>query len=147
MHVNFGPHLMIDMQGCDVEALSSLQGCFEGLAELPDLVSMTPITQPYVFPYQGKQPQDAGITGFVVIAESHISIHTFPERAYCFIDIFSCRDFDVEKALQYCLQWFKPSSHDVFRANRGRHFRAASNEQATSTIDDTINLVKPVAIS
>ena len=57
---------------------------------------MTKISQPYVFRYTGP---DWGISGFVVIAESHISVHTFVERDYVNIDIFSCRDFDSEKAV------------------------------------------------
>ena len=39
-----------------------------------------------------------GISAFVMIAESHISIHTFPEKDYVFMDVFSCKSFDAEKA-------------------------------------------------
>jgi S-adenosylmethionine decarboxylase len=43
-----------------------------------------------------------GYTGMVVIAESHISIHTYPEDNYIAIDIFSCRAFDFMKANNIC---------------------------------------------
>ena len=36
------------------------------------------------------------VTGFILLEESHISIHTWPEHKYAAIDVFSCNDFDVE---------------------------------------------------
>jgi S-adenosylmethionine decarboxylase len=44
--------------------------------------------------------EDWGISGFVFIAESHIGVHTFVERNYVNIDVFSCKDFDTEKAIE-----------------------------------------------
>jgi S-adenosylmethionine decarboxylase len=72
---------------------------YEFLAEYPDAISMTKITIPHVYTYVGQEPEDVGISGFVLIAESHISIHTFPRRNYLNIDVFSCKDFDAEKAI------------------------------------------------
>ena len=48
--------------------------------------------------YRGEKKQDWGISGFVLIAESHISVHTFPDREYINIDIFSCKNFDITKS-------------------------------------------------
>jgi S-adenosylmethionine decarboxylase len=61
---------------------------------------MTRISPPYVLRYAGPVLEDWGISGFVFIAESHIGIHTFVERNYINIDIFSCKDFDTEKAIK-----------------------------------------------
>ena len=60
---------------------------------------MNKISTPHVTTYHGPKKDDLGISGFVLIAESHISVHTFPERAYINIDVFSCKDFDNEQAL------------------------------------------------
>ena len=76
-------------KGCPKETLSNYDLHFNYLKSLPELINMTPITQPYVFPYSGLVPEDKGITGIVIIAESHISIHSFEEKGYSFIDIFS----------------------------------------------------------
>ena len=83
---------------------------------------MTPITQPYVFPYSGLLPEDKGITGIVIIAESHLSIHSFEEKGYTFIDMFSCKEFDVEKAVEYILESFKPISYEKNLIQRGKDF-------------------------
>jgi S-adenosylmethionine/arginine decarboxylase-like enzyme len=38
-----------------------------------------------------------GITGFVALAESNITLHTYPEKGYIVLDIFSCKEFDIER--------------------------------------------------
>jgi S-adenosylmethionine decarboxylase len=118
----FGPHITIDLKGCPKETLSNYELHFNYLKNLPELISMTPITQPYVFPYSGLVPEDKGITGIVIIAESHISVHSFEEKGYCFIDIFSCKDMDVERAIQITLDTFKPTDSEINIVKRGKDF-------------------------
>ena len=67
---------------------------------IPTTLGMTKITEPKVLTYVGSVPEDWGLSGFVIIAESHISVHTFPSRNYINVDIFSCKEFDSEKALE-----------------------------------------------
>jgi S-adenosylmethionine decarboxylase len=118
----FGPHITLDLKGCPKETLSNYNLHFDYLKNLPELIHMTPITQPYVFPYSGLVPEDKGITGIVIIAESHISVHSFEEKGYCFIDIFSCKDMDVERAIEITLDMFKPESYEVNIVKRGKDF-------------------------
>ena len=122
MEETFGPHITLDLKGCPKEILSNYQLHFEWLKKLPELIQMTPITQPYVFPYSGLVPEDKGITGIVIIAESHLSIHSFEEKGWSFIDIFSCKDFDVEKAVDITVELFKPTSWDLNVVKRGKDF-------------------------
>jgi S-adenosylmethionine decarboxylase len=118
----FGPHITLDLKGCPKETLSNYNLHFDYLKNLPELIHMTPITQPYVFPYSGLVPEDKGITGIVIIAESHISVHSFEEKGYCFIDIFSCKDMDVERAIEITLDMFKPESYEINMVKRGKDF-------------------------
>lgn len=118
----FGPHITIDLKGCPVETLSNYELHFNYLKMLPELMHMTPIIQPYVFPYEGLVPEDKGITGIVIIAESHISVHSFEEKGYCFIDIFSCKDFDIDRAIQITLDTFKPADKEIHIVKRGLDF-------------------------
>jgi len=69
------------------------------LTGCPGRLGMTRITEPKVLHYDAPKVEDSGVSGFVIIAESHISIHTFPHRDYVNIDIFSCRPFDQDSAL------------------------------------------------
>jgi S-adenosylmethionine decarboxylase len=124
----FGPHLMMDLRSCNKDKLSDYSLVFKILKELPDKIGMTKITQPYVFPYSGLIPEDKGITGTVIIAESHISIHTFQEKDYCFVDVFSCKDFDVTFAAEYFVSAFESKDYDKFIVNRGKNFVRYSEE-------------------
>src|SRR5258706_2803940 len=96
--IGFGPHLMLDGYGCDKKKLQDLNLIYRILDELPSRIGMTKIMPPYVFKYSGLRPEDWGLSGFVLIAESHISIHTFPEKNFISVDIFSCKEFDSEFA-------------------------------------------------
>ena len=98
--MGFGQHLMLDGYGCPYDTLTDLDRIYEFLNQCPDLIHMTKIMPPYAFKYSGKVPEDWGLSGFVLIAESHISIHTFPERRYVNIDMFSCKDFDSDLAIK-----------------------------------------------
>ena len=93
-------HLAIDGYGGDRQKMQNLELIYEVLDSYPAEIGMTKIMPPYVFRYNGSKPKDWGISGFVLIAESHISIHTFPDKAYVNVDIFSCKAFDCDLAIQ-----------------------------------------------
>ncbi|MFO8239929.1 MAG: hypothetical protein AVO38_06380 [delta proteobacterium ML8_D] len=118
----YGPHLMLDLSDCNSTILNDLDACFRLLNELPERIGMTKITQPYVFRYCGVVPEDEGITGVTIIAESHISLHTYPKKKFVFVDIFSCKPFDVERAKDHVIQFFQSKSPSVHIKERGAAF-------------------------
>jgi len=118
----FGPHLMVDLEGCPKHVLQDLNLHFEFLNKTPDTIGMTKITQPHVFPYEGLVPGDRGITGTVIIAESHLSVHSFEEKGYVFIDVFSCKPFNIELALSEIQRLFQPTKMVYHLVNRGVNF-------------------------
>jgi S-adenosylmethionine decarboxylase len=84
---------------------------------------MTKIMPPYVFRYDGAdKPEDWGISGFVLIAESHISIHTFPDKGYLSLDIFSCKNFDAARAIAYVEKMFAVAKSETKVLDRGLEF-------------------------
>ena len=119
---NFGPHLMLDLSECDHRRINDLDFIFNFLNTIPDKIGMVKITQPYVFPYSGAVPEDKGITGFVVIAESHLSIHTFVEKGYAFVDLFSCKPFDTEMARDLIIMAFISKKPKAYMIERGTGF-------------------------
>lgn len=62
---------------------------------------------------------NGGISGVAVLAESHISVHTWPERGYAAFDIFMCGDAQPEKAVPILKEAFKPSSVALGEQLRG----------------------------
>jgi S-adenosylmethionine decarboxylase len=60
-----------------------------------------------------------GVTGIAILAESHISIHTWPERGYAAIDIFMCGDTRPYDALPVLIDTFEPQRHEIIEHRRG----------------------------
>ena len=60
-----------------------------------------------------------GITGIVMLAESHMSIHTWPEYGYASVDVYMCGDCDPKKTLQYMRELFNPISYSMNEITRG----------------------------
>lgn len=99
-------HILIDGHEGDFARLEDMQLVYDVLDSFPARIGMTKIMPPYVFRYVGAKREDWGVSGFVLIAESHISIHTFPEHGLINIDIFSCKEFSAEMALDYVREKF-----------------------------------------
>ena len=93
-------HLIMDGSAKDPSVLQNEKLIYNLLDEYPAKIDMTKITTPYVIRYVGIKPEDWGVSGIVLIPESHISIHTFVERSHVNIDVFSCKDFDAQKAIR-----------------------------------------------
>jgi len=99
-------HVAIDGFGGDRQKLSDESLVRALLDRYPEEIGMTRIAPPHVYRYVGKKPEDWGVSGFVLIAESHISIHTFPEYGYVWVDIFSCKGFDARRTIDDIRQQF-----------------------------------------
>jgi S-adenosylmethionine decarboxylase len=94
-------HLTIDGYGNNPKFMQDKRFIYQLLDSYPSQIGMTKISAPFVIRYTGPKPEDWGISGFVFIAESHISIHTFVERCYVNIDVFSCKDFNAEQTIEH----------------------------------------------
>ena len=93
----FGKHLMLDMYHCAPETLNSRELVLNILNTLPGEIDMRILAKPVVKLAQPNGKKDAGgWSGFVMIHESHITIHTFIKRGFVTIDIYSCAPFDAK---------------------------------------------------
>lgn len=104
----FGSHWTLDGYGADRQALNSMDLVFTALNDLPELLEMKKIITPYVIRFDGNGKKDAGgYSGFVMIAESHISIHTFPDKGFVTIDVYTCQgQLDTATCRKYFGQLF-----------------------------------------
>lgn len=90
---HFGEHLMIDGYGGSYEKLNDQSLVLEILNELPAKLGMHPLSESQIFQAPDNNKKDpGGWSGFVVIAESHISVHTFPKRGFISADVYSCKN-------------------------------------------------------
>lgn len=82
-----GTEWLVDAHGCDPGALRSVESLSRLFQSIIDEVGLKPIGEPvwHVF------PGAAGITGLVLLAESHLACHTFPERGFAAFNLYCCR--------------------------------------------------------
>lgn len=89
---------MLDLVGCNPDYISSGEFLYKFLSELPAKIGMNKMSQPHLDLYYGIHSDWEGWSGTVHIQESHITFHSF-NWGYLCLDIFSCKDFDVESAI------------------------------------------------
>ena len=126
-------HLAIDGYTPTSSALEDPEFVYRFLDQFPDTIGMTKIIAPQVVTYKGSVPEDWGVSGFVIIAESHISVHTWPARFFVNVDIFSCKEFDHETASSRVKSLFDLQSCNSWTLERGiEHYNP---EEARKVLD------------
>ena len=101
---SLGRHLLLELYDCSAEALHSLESVKNAMVEAAKRAEATIID--VVF----HEFNPFGISGVVVIAESHLSIHTWPEHRYAAVDIFSCGEtLKPAEAANYLVEQFGAS--------------------------------------
>ncbi|MEM2015956.1 MAG: adenosylmethionine decarboxylase [Nitrososphaerota archaeon] len=111
-----GLHLIVDMYGCGEDVLRDKNYIYNVLLELPDYLKLTRLSEPFVEEYDNPSP---GVSGFVIIGESHISIHTFVEDGLATVDVYACKEFNVEDAILYLTMKFSPERFQKHILKRG----------------------------
>jgi S-adenosylmethionine decarboxylase len=122
--VNFGEHFTLDGYGGNSELLNDEKLVFNCLNELPTLMGMHKLSNPQVFSAPDNHIKDpGGWSGFVVIMESHISIHTFPKRGFVSADVYTCRDnLDTNFISEYFKKVFQLSDLETNFIKRGTRY-------------------------
>lgn len=107
-----GTHLIIDLWGAT--NLDNLEVMESALRESVEQAKAT-----LLHIHLHHFTPNGGISGVAVLAESHISVHSWPERNYAAFDVFMCGDSEPEKAIEVLRNAFKPSDVKVDTILRG----------------------------
>ena len=107
-----GTHLLLDLWGA--EYLDNLE-IVE--ATLRESIRVTQATLLHF--HLHRFTPSGGISGVAVLAESHISVHTWPERKFAAFDIFMCGDAQPERAIKVIKNAFRPDRLNVSEHRRG----------------------------
>ncbi len=109
-----GNHLIIELYGCNNEIINNKESVQEILLDAAQKAKVT------VIDYKFHTFSPHGISGAIIIAESHISIHTWPEYGYCAVDIFTCGNVtDNSAALEVIKEGFKAKHYSAIEMKRG----------------------------
>ena len=90
----FGRHYLVDFSGCDPESIKFVSSIRESLLRAVEDCGATLVDHLF------HQYEPVGASGVVLIAESHLSVHTWPEDCFVAVDLFTCGDTDADAAIE-----------------------------------------------
>lgn len=128
----FGMHLMLDAYNVPEAILDDMKLVYRFLYNVPEVINMTKLSTPLVVNADetAKGHDPGGISGVVLINESHISLHTFPKRGFFTLDVYSCNNFekDVKKLMKYIKKTYPYKKHDLQIVMRGLEYPTRNNK-------------------
>ncbi len=98
---DFGKHYLIDLRDCDPEIIKSVDPTREIVLRAAKECGATILDDHF------HQFHPIGVSGVVLIAESHISIHTWPESGFSAADIFTCGEMKPQVAIDIMREGFR----------------------------------------
>jgi S-adenosylmethionine decarboxylase proenzyme len=120
-HRGFGPHLIIEASGCSKRILDT-EIIRKFLEKAVKRLKLTKISEPFVEYYDlGKW--NRGVSGIILISESHITIHTFIKEGWIFVDVFSCKEINQDGFEKMIRKEFKPKRMESTYLRRGKGFK------------------------
>ena len=112
--IALGIHLILELKECDRDRLNDLPYVRNAMVDAAETVGATIIDECF------HQFAPIGVTGVVAIAESHLTIHTWPEYGYAAVDIFTCSDTIIpRKAAQFLVERFQAQESSMTELQRG----------------------------
>ncbi len=131
----YGLQLLFDGYGAPRTLLEDVGFLYDTLMRLPEEIGMRRLGYPQII--QIPETPIVGLSGFVFIIESHISVHTYSERGFVTLDIYSCKEFDTEKAKVLLESLFKVRRSETQVIVRGTKFHADFPVPPVSTGENT----------
>jgi S-adenosylmethionine decarboxylase proenzyme len=109
-----GRHILLELLGCDPGALNDLQGLEDAFTAAARESNATVLKTTF------HQFNPHGVSGVVIISESHLTVHTWPEYGYAAVDIFSCGErMDVGRATEFLTHKLAAKHASSFEVKRG----------------------------
>lgn len=117
-----GQHVLADLFGIAPERLADSVSLAELLKDAAKRSGLNALAEPIVVPFKAPTTGgQAGVTGFIVLAESHIAFHSYPEWGFMAVDVFTCgTNAHPQAALDVFVERLKPEETVTHRWARGR---------------------------
>ena len=112
-----GKHTFLDLYDCNKELLNDIKVLEDLMLEAARIANATIIKSHF------HQFSPQGISGSVIIAESHFNIHSWPEHGYAAVDLFTCGDtIDESVATKLLMERLESKRHEVKTIQRGINY-------------------------
>lgn len=110
----FGEHFLVDLHGCNADVIATKDTTQEALLSAASRCGST------IIEYHFHQFSPHGVSGVILIAESHFSVHTWPENGFVAVDIFTSGEvMKPEVAIEFLKEAFSADRVDVMQVTRG----------------------------
>ncbi|MBQ3596213.1 MAG: S-adenosylmethionine decarboxylase [Clostridia bacterium] len=151
-------HILIDSYGCSTERIDNLMDVYEVINKVINIMGVKAIMPPQLIPYYYcEEPEDVGISAFVLLKGGHFTIHTFPKYGCYFADLLY-DGFADAKTLEALLTrefpcdsfFMKPIHRDEFDKNDmgiyqtadfGPHYLIRAKAEKAPTIDEYMDML------
>jgi S-adenosylmethionine decarboxylase proenzyme len=108
-----GHHLLVEFTGCDPASLADLDRVTSAMLQAAEASGATVVTHSF------HHFSPHGVSGAVIIAESHLAIHTWPEHGFAAVDFFSCGHVDMSRGLTVLKAAFGATGESRLELERG----------------------------
>lgn len=112
-----GNHLILD--GFSEANMGDVDFIRKFLLESVKKLRMNTISKPLVLYHKAKEKSESGITGIIILAESNITIHTYPEKKWFCLDVYSCNEFNIKKIVNYLIKKLDINKYKLKILKRG----------------------------
>jgi S-adenosylmethionine decarboxylase len=124
VHFTRGKHLILDLWGCDNSTLTNTAQIEETMKSAAVVAGAT-----VLFSNMHHFGGEYGVTGVVGLAESHMSIHTYPEHGYASLDVYMCGNCDPRNTLETLKAYFKPTEVNERVLVRGEKWESMTDDE------------------
>jgi S-adenosylmethionine decarboxylase len=109
-----GRQVLLELKDCNPEVLNDLEFLRSCLRDTAEQIGATVVGESF------NQFSPQGVSGVIIIAESHICIHTWPEYGYAAVDVFTCgHTIDPVQAVKPLVEKLAPKDHSFTELKRG----------------------------
>ncbi len=122
-----GKHIIMDASGCNPEILNNLEALKQILKDAAEKANATVLN----VAFHHFTPQ--GVSGVVVVSESHLSVHTWPEYGYAALDFYTCGEADPNLACEYVAEKIGATSVQITEILRGERIDGRYNHKVLDT--------------
>ena len=109
----WGYHLTLDCHDCDRINIKNVQCVKDFISDLMERIDMKPIGESRVEYTAAEFPDKAGLTAVQIIVTSTIVAHFIDSTGDLYLDVFSCKQFDIETVVNTVDEYFKPTNTRV----------------------------------
>ena len=137
----WGQHLILDLSGCNIAKISDGPNILEWVKKLVPAIDMVSYGEPILEHFATQKDETAGYSLIQLIETSNIAAHFAEKLGQVYIDVFSCKEFDEQVAIDICKEFFEPANVNVKNFERGDFFEErlqGTREYVTMPIDEIL---------